>query len=93
MEIIKEGSPHGWSREYECTGHGNGGGGCGALLLVTEDDVYQTSRSFYDGSTDYYVTFTCIGCGVATDIVSDGKNCSHDVPSRVRDKARNKKRK
>lgn len=46
MKVLKPGREQtGWAREAECTGHGNGGGGCGALLLVERDDVYETSQT------------------------------------------------
>ena len=69
MKIIKKGRPQkGWAQEFECTGKGNGGGGCGAVLLVEEGDLYETSSSHYDGSTEYYTTFKCAACGVETDV-------------------------
>ncbi|HCC22636.1 TPA: hypothetical protein DF272_00450 [Candidatus Falkowbacteria bacterium] len=58
----------GWSIEATCSGAGNGNGGCGARLLVEEADLFQTRSHHYDGSTDYYVTFTCPDCGVQTDL-------------------------
>lgn len=43
MKIIKEGRKQtGWSKELTCTGKGNGGGGCGAVLLVEQTDLYNT---------------------------------------------------
>lgn len=84
MKVIKRGrSQRGWSKEFECTGKGNGGGGCGAKLLVSENDLYMTSSSHYDGSTDYYITFCCSCCGVETDI--------KDVPSRIWNDLRRKR--
>lgn len=69
MKIIKPGrTQKGWAKEFTCTGRGNGGGGCGAKLLVEHSDLYPTSSSHYDGSTDHYVTFRCPSCGVQTDI-------------------------
>jgi len=35
---------------------------------VEQSDVYETSSGHYDGSTDYFRTFDCPECGVATDI-------------------------
>ena len=76
MKQIKKGREQkGWSKEYACTGKGNGGGGCGAVLLVSENDLYMTSRSDYSGDTEYFVTFKCPCCGVETDI--------EGVPSRI----------
>lgn len=87
MKIIKPGRDQvGWAREYKCTGAGNGGGGCGAILLVEEKDLYQTSRSDYTGDTDYYVTFSCCSCGVETDI-DDYPKGARDLPTRKRRRA------
>jgi hypothetical protein len=69
MKVLKPGDGRkGWSTRRTCTGNGNGGGGCGAKLLVEEGDLYQTSSSHYDGSTDYYITFRCPQCRVETDL-------------------------
>lgn len=77
MKVLKKGRPQkGWSQEFTCTGKGNGGGGCGATLLVSEGDLYTTSSHHYDGSSDYYTTFSCGACGVETDV--------DNVPSSVR---------
>lgn len=69
MKVIKKGRPQkGWSEEFKCTGAGNGNGGCGAVLLVEQDDVFSTSSHHYDGSSEHYTTFKCMDCGVWTDI-------------------------
>lgn len=71
MEVIKKGrSQRGWSKKFKCTGAGNGGGGCGAILLVSEYDLYETSHGDYSGDTEYYVTFCCPECGVETDVTN-----------------------
>ncbi len=73
MKVLKKGRPQkGWTAEFICSGNGNGGGGCGAKLLVSEEDLYETSSSHYDGSTDYYTTFSCCDCGVETDVKVPG---------------------
>ena len=73
MKILKEGREQsGWSREMKCTGEGNGGGGCGASLLVSVNDMYYTYSHHYDGSSETYITFACPSCGVETDV--DDKN-------------------
>ena len=71
MKILKKGRPQkGWSTEAVCSGSGNGGGGCGAKLLVEAADLFRTSSSHYDGSSDSYVTFECSACSVWTDLKS-----------------------
>ncbi len=69
MKIIEPGrEQRGWSMEMRCTGQGNGGGGCDALLLVERTDVYRTERHALDETT-YCNTFKCVSCGVETDMV------------------------
>lgn len=71
MEVIKKGWPQkGWTSKFTCSGKGNGGGGCGAVLLVSERDLYYTHSHHYDGSSETYKTFTCCECGVETDITA-----------------------
>lgn len=68
MKVIIPGREQkGWAREYTCTGEGNEGGGCGAVLLVEENDLFTTTSSCM-GEIDYYVTFKCEACGILTDI-------------------------
>ena len=63
MKVIKKGREQkGWAKEFECTGEGNQGGGCGAILLVEQADV--VASVFASGRT----TFRCSECGVETDI-------------------------
>lgn len=68
MKVIAKGTGQkGWAKEYECTGKGNGLGGCGAKLLVEKADLFCTvSTALHE--TDYHVTFKCVECGVLTDI-------------------------
>lgn len=67
METLKKGKA--WSKKVKCTGSGNGGGGCGALLLIGKEDLYETSRECYgDSSPTYYTTLKCQECEVETDI-------------------------
>ena len=84
MKVLQEGNPNGWEIEQECTGKGNGDGGCKARLLVSEDDIYITTHTDYTGDTDYFYTFTCPCCGVMTDIPEK------DIVIRVRRKAMKK---
>ena len=69
MKVLKKGrEQQGWSKEFTCTGRGNGDGGCGATLLVERADVYRTHRYDYGGGHDTFSTFKCSECGVETDI-------------------------
>lgn len=82
MKVIKKGRKQaGWSKEFECTGKGNGGGGCGAKLLVSKSDLYETSSCDYTGDCSYYTTFACPCCGVETDI-DIPSSISWDIPSK-----------
>jgi hypothetical protein len=82
MKLIKKGRPQkGWAKEYACSGDGNGGGGCGAVLLVEKTDLFRTGRHYYDGSSDCFVTFACSACGVLTD-VKDYPGSTRDLPTR-----------
>lgn len=84
MKILKAGRLQAsWSKVFNCTGAGNGGGGCGAKLLVSGYDLYRTGSSHYDGSSESYTTFCCPQCGVETDVVDrsapiKGKRPSHE---------------
>lgn len=85
MKTIKKGRQQkGWSKEYICTGVGNGKGGCGAKLLVEEGDFFQTSSSAM-GEVEYYVTFECQECRVWTDVTDytgpDRYRLRHRVPA------------
>jgi hypothetical protein len=82
MKIIEAGRPQkGWAKEFECTGSGNKGGGCGALLLVEIGDLFITESHARD-ETDTFITFECIACGVWTDIPSNDapKNTHNFLP-------------
>jgi hypothetical protein len=69
MKVLKKGNPGqtGWSKEIECTGHGNGMGGCGAFLLVSVEDLYKTYSHCRD-ETDTFITFRCPECKFITDL-------------------------
>jgi hypothetical protein len=70
MEILKQGpGPKVWSGEYECTGFGNNGNGCGSILLVQKSDLYETYNSdMYGEVYATHITFMCPVCGAETDI-------------------------
>ena len=68
MKVLQEGNPNDWEIEQVCTGSGNGDGGCKARLLVAEDDIFVTTRTYYNSETEYFYTFECPCCGVKTDI-------------------------
>jgi hypothetical protein len=76
MKVLAKGNgAKAWSRKVTCTGIGNGGGGCGAKLLVEKPDLFHTYRSCL-GETETFVTFECPECKVLTDIdcdVPDGR--------------------
>lgn len=68
MRVIEKGTgQRGWAQEFRCTGKGNGGGGCQALLLVEQGDVFATWSHARDES-ERHNTFRCCMCGVLTDI-------------------------
>lgn len=68
MENLKKGRKQGgWAEEFKCTGEGNEGGGCGAIWLVSQTDLYETVLDSGD-ETDYVLTFCCPECGVETDV-------------------------
>jgi hypothetical protein len=74
MKILKPGREQsGWAIETTCTGEGNGGGGCGAVLLVEAADLYITSRDTMGRDYEEFATFQCPTCGVETDLSKPGK--------------------
>ena len=66
MKVIRKCS--GWSKEFECTGKGNGGGGCGSILEVSKSDLYLTRQTDLGGCFEQWITFKCCVCGAETDI-------------------------
>lgn len=86
MKVLKKGNGQkSWSTKRTCSGHGNGGGGCGATLLVEKPDLYKTSSHHYDGSSEYYITFSCPLCKVETDLPKNASLPFYDqIPSKKR---------
>lgn len=83
MKVLEKGRQQkGWSKEAKCTGDGNGGGGCGAKLLVEQPDLYRTMRCCRD-ETDYFETFTCAECGVETDLKGVPGSIADKLPSKA----------
>lgn len=68
MRVIKPGK--GYTDEVECTGGGNGGKGCRAILGVDRDDLryYEGVPGDTWGSRDPEVCFRCPECGEVTDL-------------------------
>lgn len=69
VKVLAEGTGQkGWAGEFTCTGAGNGGGGCGARLLVEQADLFHTHRYDYGGGHDIFTTFQCPQCSRLNDI-------------------------
>ena len=72
MRVVKEG--HGTNPiigEFECTGVGNGGGGCKALLEVQLNDLRYYEGSDYPIGRRNAYTFRCPECGTLTDLAQE----------------------
>jgi hypothetical protein len=84
MKIIQKGrDQRGWAKELECTGHGNGGDGCGAKLLVERDDLFTTT-SHARGEAEVFTTFECPSCEVSTDLTqAEASEAPHVLPSKT----------
>lgn len=70
METKKKGrKQYGWAGDFECTGKGRNVKGCGAILIVSQIDLYPTSQqSVGDSSSDHFKTFRCPECFVETNV-------------------------
>lgn len=84
MRVLKPGKA--WTKEVTCTGFGNGDGGCGAVLEVEIEDLFQTSNTDMAGDTDYFTTFRCMECKLLTDILD--KDVPHALRPRIAKKER-----
>ncbi len=90
MEVLEPGRKQkGWTKDFFCTGKGNGGGGCGAKLRVMYGDLYKTHHYDYAGDHDIFVTFACIECGVETDVDYTGPN-EDEIPDKAEGLRQNK---
>ena len=85
MKVLKRGKE--WNIEVTCTGRGNGGCGCGSLLEVGEEDIYNTYHYDYTGDKDTFYTTVCPVCGKETDIdihyIPYGINTSSNSKTKV----------
>lgn len=68
MKVLQTGRPPAeWVLEQECTGRGNGGAGCGAILLLSYDDLFLTAEMAPMGR-QVAVTCECPECSCYTDL-------------------------
>jgi hypothetical protein len=77
VKVLKKGKvPAGWHKKLKCTGAGNNTKGCGATLLVLEEDIFKI-RLWNRHDIEYNQgRFCCPECGTVTDLrESDNKNC------------------
>lgn len=61
--MVMAGEARGWSAEVRCTGAGNEGQGCGALLAVGRTDVFNSCTYARP-----IATVECHRCGAWTDL-------------------------
>ena len=86
MKVIRRGrTQKGWAREEKCTGIGYGEGGCGAELLVEEEDMYLHKYSDGEGGTESCISFKCCECGVWSEM----KKVPSAIFTRIRESGRN----
>ena len=83
MKVLQKGNPNGWDIEQVCTGKGNGGGGCGARLLVSWEDIFLNSHYYINGTSNIYYYSSCPECGIKTDI--PGKEIPADVKKKIKE--------
>lgn len=71
MKVLEPGKfGENWTIQHRCTGWGNGGGGCEALLEIEKSDLRYFRGVPGDswGSRDPAVTFKCPCCSTLTDL-------------------------
>lgn len=82
MKTLKRGRKQkGASKEYVCSGNGNGGGGCGGTLLVSQHDIYYNEHHNSEDGYSYSYFFTCHDCGTETKIPDPGFRALGTRPS------------
>lgn len=80
MKVLKKENTNIWGTVQVCTGYGNGDNGCGALLLVREEDVFVTFLDDIRGpETKFFYTFKCPICGRLTDIPEN------EIPAKIKE--------
>jgi hypothetical protein len=86
MKVLRnEEGPYKWKQKVYCTGKGNGGGGCGALLEVSDEDIYHTFSYDMYGDCDSFYTIVCPLCGTETDLRLENHyvECSNNSKEKV----------
>ena len=73
MEILEAKIPTTPTKLITCTGEGNGGNGCGSILRITKEDLFQTHSSFMGRYETKYATVLCPVCAELTDLASTDK--------------------
>ena len=77
MRIFKQENPNVWKIEAICTGHGNDDKGCGAKLVINENDIFVTAHFGSVCETEFFFSFRCPKCGKLTDVPK--KNIPREV--------------
>lgn len=82
MKILKPGKyTENWAIEHLCTGYGNGGNGCGALLEIERNDLrhYPPINRGTWGDRDEAVLFKCPICEKLTDLAFQDWPTTHQT--------------
>ena len=66
-----------WAVQIMCTGKGNSDNGCGAVILVEESDLFNTTTV-----TTVQTSFHCTECKANTDIDNVPESIFNRLPSR-----------
>ena len=96
MTVEKKGNG-GWTMRVTCTGSGNGGKGCRAVLRINRGDIYKTFSTRYERWVETgflyrreydkpvqstHWTITCPECGAETDLVYRRIPNYNNIPSK-----------